>query len=71
MEYAEGLMVGYRQFDTQDMVPLFPFGFGLSYTSFAYSALQAAWRNAPGKPPVLEASCEVSNTGGVSGAEVV
>lgn len=71
MEYAEGLMVGYRQFDTHDLVPLFPFGFGLSYTSFAYGAPQSAWRNTPGKPPVLEISCEISNTGEVSGAEVV
>lgn len=66
LPYREGLMVGYRQFDTIGPEPLFPFGFGLSYTSFAYGDL------------IIEKdgdqwhlSCSVTNTGGREGAEVV
>ena len=42
--YAEGLLVGYRWFDTKNIEPLFPFGHGLSYTRFAYSDLQTGRR---------------------------
>lgn len=60
-EYREGLYVGYRYFQTAGVPVAFPFGFGLSYTSFAYSDLAASERGV---------SFTVTNTGGRAGAEV-
>ncbi|MCB1703425.1 MAG: glycoside hydrolase family 3 C-terminal domain-containing protein [Halioglobus sp.] len=68
--YEEELMVGYRHFDKRDIEPLFPFGHGLSYTTFAYSEFAAsAERLSP--TDTLTLSLTVTNTGAVSGAEVV
>ena len=63
--YAEGLLVGYRWFDTKHIEPLFPFGFGLSYTTFEYSNLKLV----PGEAGVT-VEFEIKNTGAVAGAEV-
>ena len=63
--YAEGLLVGYRWFDTKNIEPLFPFGYGLSYTTFKYSNL----RLVPSDSGVT-AQFEIQNTGTVGGAEV-
>ena len=63
--YAEGLLVGYRWFDTKNIEPLFPFGYGLSYTTFKYSNLSLA----PAAGGVT-AQFEIENTGSVGGAEV-
>ena len=63
--YAEGLLVGYRWFDTKNIEPLFPFGFGLSYTTFEYSNLKLV----PTETGVT-AEFEIKNTGGIAGAEV-
>jgi beta-glucosidase len=67
--YQEGLLVGYRWFDTKDIEPEFPFGFGLSYTTFEYSNLKLV----PGQEtngPVVTAQFDLANTGSRAGAEV-
>ena len=64
--YSEGLKMGYRWYDAQGIAPLFPFGHGLSYTSFAYSNL-ATTLAADG---TLTISFTLKNTGQRSGAEV-
>jgi beta-glucosidase len=70
VEYAEGIYVGYRYFDKHKVEPLFPFGYGLSYTKFDYSDLKVSPDHvAPGKP--VEVSLRVHNGGSRSGAEVV
>jgi len=65
--YSEGIHVGYRWFDHEQIEPLFPFGHGLSYTTFAYSQL-AVRKAADGG---LDVSCRVRNTGKRNGDEVV
>jgi beta-glucosidase len=70
VEYAEGIYVGYRGFEKRNVEPLFPFGHGLSYTSFEYSDLKITpARVATGKQ--VEVSLRVRNTGTRTGAEVV
>jgi beta-glucosidase len=63
--FSEGVFVGYRHYDAGNIAPLFPFGFGLSYTSFAFSHL--AVRSAHGTVTV---TANVTNTGSRAGAEV-
>jgi beta-glucosidase len=63
--YSEGVFVGYRYFDANKIAPLFPFGHGLSYTTFSYS--QAATFITPAATSVL---FDVTNTGTVAGSEV-
>jgi beta-glucosidase len=70
VNYAEGIYVGYRYFDSKNVEPLFPFGFGLSYTSFKYSGLHVTPGTVAGDGPV-EVSLQVGNTGTRAGAEVV
>ena len=60
-EYREGLYVGYRYFETANVPVLFPFGFGLSYTTFEYSDLKVTDK---------EATFTIKNTGKMDGAEV-
>ncbi|HXM44667.1 MAG TPA: glycoside hydrolase family 3 C-terminal domain-containing protein [Bryobacteraceae bacterium] len=62
VQYAEGIYVGYRGFDKYNVEPLFPFGYGLSYTKFDYSRLKIAF-------PTVTVS--VRNKGTRAGAEVV
>jgi beta-glucosidase len=64
--YSEGIFVGYRWFDGQDIKPLFPFGHGLSYTTFEYSGLKVARARDGG----LDVSFSIRNTGKTAGDEV-
>jgi len=70
VDYAEGIYVGYRHFDKAKVAPLFPFGFGLSYTTFRYGPLRLA---DPALTPghTATATIDVTNTGSRAGAEVV
>ncbi len=67
--YGEGIFVGYRYYDKKDVEPLFPFGHGLSYTTFAYSDPQVPATVEAGEP--VRVSVTVTNTGAVAGQEVV
>ena len=69
VNYAEGIYVGYRYYDTKNLEPQFPFGFGLSYTNFDYSGLAVKPGN--GGNHVAEVSLKVRNSGKRAGAEVV
>lgn len=62
VQYREGLYVGYRYYQTAGVPVAFPFGYGLSYTSFAYSELKA---------DALSVTLTVTNTGSRAGAEIV
>ncbi len=66
VNYKEGVFVGYRGYEKNNVQPLFPFGFGLSYTSFAYSDLSVK----PLTEGQFEISFNVKNTGKVGGADV-
>ena len=67
--YGEGIFVGYRYYDRRDLAPLFPFGYGLSYTTFEYSGLHLPAEGSAGQP--VEVSVTVQNTGKVTGKEIV
>ena len=68
VRYSEGLDVGYRHYDARGLTPLFPFGFGLSYTSFAFSGLSVGPLVRGGAATV---TATVTNTGPRAGADVV
>jgi beta-glucosidase len=70
VRHGEGLYIGYRYYDAREVPVLFPFGYGLSYTTFAYSNLRVSaetFKDVEG----LTVSLEVTNTGKVAGKEVV
>jgi beta-glucosidase len=67
VQYSEGIDVGYRWYDSQGLTPLFPFGYGLSYTSFSFSNLKVGAMPAGGAATV---SATVTNTGSRAGADV-
>lgn len=70
VRYGEGLFVGYRYYDAKRLAPLFPFGFGLSYTTFAYGDLRlSSDTSTPGDE--LTATLDLTNTGARAGHEVV
>ena len=70
MRYGEGLFIGYRYYDAKEMPVLFPFGYGLSYTTFAYSNPKVSattFKDVDG----LTVTVDVTNTGRVAGKEIV
>jgi len=67
VNYKEGVFVGYRYFDTRNVAPEFPFGFGLSYSNFAYSRLSAV--RSPAQ--LIHVSLNVKNTSSRPGSEIV
>ena len=69
VHYVEGLLVGYRWFDTKNIEPLFPFGHGLSYTTFALSNLKLV-ASTETNGPIVTAQFDITNTGARAGAEV-
>ena len=66
VEYKEGVFVGYRWFDEKNIEPRFPFGFGLSYTTFQISNLKVS--SSGGQ---YQASVDIVNTGPKAGSDVV
>lgn len=70
VEYREGIFVGYRYYDKKEMEVLFPFGYGLSYTTFEYSDLRLDKKEMTDKE-VLKVKVKVKNTGKVKGKEIV
>ncbi|RNE96338.1 beta-glucosidase [Trypanosoma conorhini] len=70
-EYREGILVGYRYYDTKGIEPLFPFGHGLSYTEFQYSDLVVEARQGAPHDVSVSVALTVKNTGKVAGKEVV
>jgi beta-glucosidase len=70
VQYAEGIYVGYRYFDKHNVDPLFPFGYGLSYTKFDYSDLKVSQTDASPRR-LVGVSLQVRNSGSRSGAEIV
>ena len=69
-EYKEDILVGYRWYDTKKIKPLFPFGYGLSYTKFEYEKPEIS-SNIIKSDDVIEIKCTVKNVGSVTGKEIV
>ncbi|PDZ03761.1 glycosyl hydrolase [Bacillus cereus] len=70
VEYKEGVFVGYRYYDKKNIEPLFPFGFGLSYTNFEYSNLSIDKKEIKDTDTV-SVRVNVKNTGSIAGKEIV
>jgi beta-glucosidase len=70
VRYGEGIFVGYRYYDKKEVAPLFPFGHGLSYTTFKYSKLRVSKKSIT-PDQSLTVKVDVTNTGARSGKEIV
>ncbi|AEI39946.1 beta-glucosidase family protein [Paenibacillus mucilaginosus] len=70
VEYREGIFVGYRYYDTKNVKPLFPFGYGLSYTTFEYTSLTLDKKRIQDTESVT-VRVTVKNTGAAAGKEIV
>lgn len=83
VNYSEGIFVGYRHYDADNIEPLFPFGYGLSYTTFSYTNLAITVHKKPAKTiyiknstdtfskPVVDVDFDIANTGSRAGEEIV
>jgi beta-glucosidase len=67
VQYSEGLNVGYRWYDSQHIAPLYPFGYGLSYTTYGYQNLTVS---TPDSVSTVNVGFDVTNTGSRAGTEV-
>lgn len=70
VHYQEGIFIGYRYYDKKKMEVLFPFGYGLSYTTFSYDNLKVN-RSTAKDTDTVTVSLDVTNTGDIAGAEIV
>jgi len=70
VNYIESYNVGYKWFDSQGLTPLFPFGFGLSYTTFSFTNASLANNLSSASNPNIQVSFMLANTGAVAGSEV-
>jgi beta-glucosidase len=70
VDYTEGFNVGYKWFDANGLMPLFPFGFGLSYTTFSIANPSVVNNLGSASKPNFQVTFTLANTGGVAGAEV-
>jgi len=70
VHYSEGVLVGYRWFDANNIEPLYPFGYGLSYTTYTYSGLKLSSTTLSTDSPSLTVDFDIANTGKMAGAEV-
>jgi len=70
VDYREGVFVGYRYYDKKEIEPLFPFGYGLSYTTFEYTDIIVDKKEITDKE-TIEVKVKVKNTGKVKGKEIV
>ena len=69
MHYREGVLVGYRWFDTKNIEPMFPFGFGMSYTTFKFDDIKLSSNTLSGDEE-LTVKVKITNTGTVDGSQV-
>lgn len=70
VEYREGLFVGYRYYDVKEIKPLFPFGYGLSYTNFKYTDILVD-KNEVKDTDTVTVKVKVKNTGSIAGKEII
>ncbi|HBR33811.1 MAG TPA: glycosyl hydrolase, partial [Firmicutes bacterium] len=70
VDYREGLFVGYRYYDTKKIKPLFPFGYGLSYTTYAYTGMTVEHKEISADQTVT-VTVRVKNTGSRAGKEII
>lgn len=69
-KYYEGIYVGYRYFDSFEVEPRYPFGYGMSYTTFDVATENAAWKP-DAESKTITVTVKVTNTGSCAGKEVV